>query len=313
MSGPAQNPLSLPPKNILFAIDFSPSSEAALAVARALAARSASTVHFVHVVAPEPKSQTPMDRASELDLERTDAEDAMQLLLGGESWSGIAHTSTVERGHVWEVLASVVEKKNIDLIVLGTHGRRGLKKLVLGSTAEQVIRMADCPVLTVGPHAKSADEPQPGPVLYATGFSSGARRALRCAASWARVNGSRLVLVHGVQPMVEVPPSDVDPMPVKAEFSAEVMAGAEAYAHRQLAELIAAEKLQELGPEIVVESGAPAEIILSTAQKKNAGLIVMGAHRAWSQWTQSMAAHLPWAMASVILCEAPCPVMTVRD
>jgi nucleotide-binding universal stress UspA family protein len=304
--------LSLPLKNILFATDFSPNSEAALAVVRALAVRSAPTVHFVHVVAPLPKSQAPIDRPPELDLEQADAEDAMQLLLAGESWRGIAHTSTVQRGHVSEVLASLVEEKNIDLIVLGTHGRRGLKKLVLGSTAEQVIRMADCPVLTVGPHAKHVDEAQsgPAPVLYATDFSAGARRALRCAASWARANRSRLVLVHAVQPMVEVPSGDVDPMPVKAEFSAEVMAGAEAYANRQLAELIAAEKLQELGPETVVAIGAPAGIILSTAQKKNAGLIVMGAHRAWSQ---SVAAHLPWAMASVILCEAPCPVMTVRD
>ena len=312
MSSSAQTPWFLPLKNVLFATDFSTNSEAALPVVRALASRSASTVHFVHVIAPEPRSPVPMDRPPELDQEQTDAEAALQLMLVGESWRGIAHTSTVERGHVSEVLASLVKEKNIDLIVLGTHGRRGLKKLVLGSTAEQVIRMAGCPVLTVGPHAKHADEAQSGaaPVLYATDFSASARYALRCAASWARANRSRLVLVHAVQPIVEAPSGDLDLMPVKAAFSTEVMASAEAYAHRQLAELIAAEKLQELDPETVVESGPPAEIILSTAREKNAGLIVMGAHRAWSQ---SVAGHLPWATAAVILCEAPCPVMTVRD
>ena len=299
-------------KNILFATDFSPSSEAAVPVLRALAARFASTVHFVHVVAPEVRSAVPKDKLPELDVQKTDAEDEMQFLLAGDRWKGIPHTSTVERGQVWKVLASLVEEREIDLIVLGTHGRRGLTKLVLGSTAEQVVRMAPCPVLTVGPYARLSDDAQAAdlPVLFATDFSSSARDALRYAACWARANGCRLVLLHAVQPVMDVPPGDVDPMPVKIAMSAEIAAGAGSYARRQMAELIAAERLEELEPEVIVASGPPAEIILATAQKKNAGLIVMGAHRAWSQ---SVAGHLPWATASAILCEAPCPVITVRD
>ncbi len=87
MSSSAQTPWSLPLKNVLFAADFSTNSEAALPVVRALASRSASTVHFVHVIAPEPRSPVPMDRPPELDQEQTDAEAALQLMLVGESWS----------------------------------------------------------------------------------------------------------------------------------------------------------------------------------------------------------------------------------
>ncbi len=312
MSSSAQNPSIPVLKNILFATDFSPSSEAAIPVVRALAARFAFTVHFVHVVTPEARTAVPMDSLPELDVEQTDAEDEMQLLLAGDRWRGIPHTSTVERGQVWKVIMSLVEVRNIDLIVLGTHGHRGLKKLVLGSTAEQVIRMAPCPVLTVGPHAKNENEvpAADAPVLFATDFSSGAHYALRYAAFWARANRSRLVLLHAVPPLMDIPPGDVDPMPLKAAMSVEVIAGAQAYARRQLAEMIAAENLQELEPETIVENWPAAEVILATAREKKAGLIVMGAHRAWSQ---SLAGHLPWATASAILCEAPCPVITVRD
>ena len=324
MSSSAQTPSAPALNNILFATDFSPSSEAAIPVVRALAARFASTVHFVHVVAPEVRTALPMGRPPELDVQQTDAEDEMQLLLAGDTWRGIPHTSRVERGQVSKLLASLVDERNIDLIVLGTHGRRGLEKLVLGSTAEQVIRMAPCPVLTVGPNANYANEAQAGsparlplagwggdaPVLFATDFSSGAHDNVRYAASWARANHSRLVLLHAVLPVMDVPPGDVDPMPLKAEMSAEVMAAATANARRQIAELIAAEKLQELETETIVENGPVAEVILATAREKRAGLIVMGAHRAWSQ---SIAGHLPWATAAAILCEAPCPVITVRD
>ena len=76
------------------------------------------------------------------------------------------------------------------------------------------------------------------------------------------------------------------------------------------AQLLAAEKLQALKPETIIESGPASDIILGVVQKQKAELIVMGAHRSWAH---SMAGHLPWATAAAILCEAPCPVLTVRD
>ena len=97
----------------------------------------------------------------------------------------------------------MVGRHAIDLIVLGSHGKHGLKKLVLGSAAEQIFRHADCPVLTVGPKVVA---PGPGEVafkhiLFATDFSAGSLRALPYALSLAEENQARLALLH-VTPLV---------------------------------------------------------------------------------------------------------------
>jgi nucleotide-binding universal stress UspA family protein len=300
-------------KNILFATDFSPCSQAALPFLHAIAARYGSTVHVIHVLAPESMIGVPLDRFPELDADRCTAQTAMSALLAGDSFRNIAHTTTVERGQTWEVLVSLVEKKHADLIVLGTHGRRGLKKLVLGSTAEEIFRRAPCPVLTVGPRTTNEDAVQASvaPILFATDFSSGSRHALSYALSLARASNSRLILLHAVPPAMEVVPTSVDGMAIDAEIVAQLVAAALSDARGQMAALISGdETLQELKPEVIVECGLAAEMILGIAESKHAGLIVMGAHRAS---LHSVAAHLPWAIASTVVCQAPCPVLTVRS
>ncbi len=243
---------------------------------------------------------------------RIDGDSAMEALLASDAFRDIAHTATVARGRVWEVLASLVEEKSVDLIVVGTHGRRGLKKLVLGSTAEQVFRLARCPVLTVGPRTTNADMAQASvaPVLFATDFSFGSRHALPYALSLARANHSRLILLHAVAPIMRFVTAAVDTEPVNMEITAELTAEALASARQQMSELISAEMKQESEPEVIVECGTPAETILRIAASKQAGLIVMGAHRAS---LHLVASHVPWATASAVVCEAPCPVLTVRS
>ena len=312
MSSSAQIPLVPALKNILYATDFSPSSQAALPYLRAIAERSGSAVHVVHVLPPEARTSVPMDEIPELDTEREIAESAMNTLLASLPFGDIAHTETIERGPLWEVLADFVEKKNIDLIVLGTHGRRGLKKLVLGSAAEQVFRNATCPVLTVGPQTVSEGTAPASiaTILFATDFSAGSHHALRYALSLARINNSHLILLHAVPPPMEMVPTSIDAVPVSIEIAAEITADALARARQQMAELISAATTKEFTPEIIVESGPAAEMILAIAQDRKADLIVMGAHRSSAS---SIATHLPWATASEVVCQAHCPVLTVRS
>ncbi len=301
-------------KNILFATDFSRCSQTALPYVHAIAERYASTVHAVHVLAPEPQTiGIPLDRYPELDADRYAARSAMNALLTSPFFENVAHTATVERGQLWEVLAPFMKEKNIDLIVVGTHGRRGLRKLVLGSVAEQVFRHAMCPVLTVGPNA--ADE-SPAvtnfkTVLFATDFSSGSQHALPYAVSLARANNSHLILLHALPVSIQALPGNMDQViSANWEVSAEVTADALGCARRQVAEMISAEIMKELNAEIIVECESAARMILDVAERKQAGLIVMGAHRASAH---SVAAHLPWATASAVVCHAPCPVLTVRS
>lgn len=313
MSSSARTMLVPSLKNILFATDFSPCSQIILPFLHSLAMRYGSTVHVVHVIAPEARTAVPMDRLPELDLDQSDAESALNAMQSGAYLNDIAHTATVERGEVWEVLASIVEEKKIDLIVLGTHGRRGLKKLVLGSTAEQVFRHAQCPVLTIGPHTTNLDMARANiaPILFATDFSAGSEHALPYAVSLARANHASLILLHAVPPSVAVQAGSVDAMVVaNVECTSELVANAVAAARRQMEALISPETKQELKPEIVIECAEAAALILNTAASQQVGLIVMGAHRASAH---SVAAHLPWATASYVVCEAHCPVLTVRS
>jgi nucleotide-binding universal stress UspA family protein len=277
-------------KNILFATDFSSCSQAALPYARAIAERFGSTVHLVHILTPEPMIELPLDRYPELDADKDVAESTMNTLLAGKPLGKLAYTAKVERGQLWDVLKTYIEEKSIDLIVLGTHGRRGLKKLVLGSVAEQVFRLASCPVLTVGPEAMHrVVDANFNTILFATDFYTGSQHALAYAVSMARASDAQLILLHAVVDSMEVP--DL------------------ALAGQRLADLISAETMHELKPEIIAAAGPAAETILKVARNKHADLIVMGAHHAG---VSSVAAHLPWTTASKVVGEAHCPTLTVR-
>jgi nucleotide-binding universal stress UspA family protein len=231
-----------------------------------------------------------LDRYPEFDGDKDAAQSTMKILLAGKPFGKVAYTATVERGMLWDVLEALIKEKSIDLIVLGTHGRRGLKKLVLGSVAEQVFRLASCPVLTVGPRAMHMGaEANFKTILFATDFSSGSQHALAYAAAMARANHSQLILLHAVSNSLEVP--DL------------------ALARQRVADLISAETMHELRPEIITAAGSAAETILKVAKSKYADLIVMGAHHAGAA---AVAAHSPWATASIVVCEAHCPTLTLR-
>jgi nucleotide-binding universal stress UspA family protein len=286
-----QTPVTPALKNILFATDFSPCSQAALPFARAIAERYGSTVHMVHILTPEPMMELPLDQIPELDADRDVAQKTMKTMLAGKPFGKVATTTTVERGPLWSVLAAILEEKHIDLMVLGTHGRRGLKKLVLGSVAEEVFRNAPCPVLTVGPEAirEGAVDTSFKTILFATDFYAGSQSALAYAISMARANNSHLILLHAV--------------PDSQETIDLALAG------QRMADLISAETMEELKPEIIAEYGSAAEKILNVANGKQVNLIVMGTRHAAMP---AVAAHLPWTTASRVVCEAHCPTLTVR-
>jgi len=312
MSSSEQSPFVPSLKNVLFATDFSPCSQAALPHLRAIAECYGSTIHAVHVLAPEPMLSVPLDMPRELDAEQDVAQVAMETFLAGKPFGDVAYTATVMRGPLWEVLAAFIEEKRIDLVALGTHGRRGLKKLVLGSVAEQIFRLARCPVLTVNPHTvtEGIANARIATILFATDFSSGSQRALPYAESLVRANSARLILLHAVTPVVRVMSADFGAGQPTMELSRELSDEAMAAAREQMAVMSSCQEIRELAPEIIVEGGEAADTILSIAKNKQADLIVMGAHRTSGSLITS---HLPWATASAVVCEAHCPVLTVRS
>jgi nucleotide-binding universal stress UspA family protein len=140
-------------KKILVATDFSEPAEAALAYGRAFARTFGATLYLLHVVddmyvrlggdayaAVLPELQEDVEREARQRLARIAAEDDVQSL---------AMEMIVTSGATAQAIVDYAEKENVQLIVVGTHGRGGVAHLLMGSVAERVVRTAHCPVLTV--------------------------------------------------------------------------------------------------------------------------------------------------------------------
>jgi nucleotide-binding universal stress UspA family protein len=140
---------------ILVPTDFSAASDAALAYAKLLAAQIGASLHLLHVFtdlytvaayAPEVYAPLPPE-ARERTLRHID--ERLQERLDTEEKRGFRGTTAIVTGLTAKEIVGYAEGNDIDLIVMGTHGRRGVAHLLLGSVAEHVVRTARCPVLTV--------------------------------------------------------------------------------------------------------------------------------------------------------------------
>ena len=283
-------------KHILFTTDFSSASESALTYAQALAERFGSTIHLLHVLEPAPYLGLPMDFTAPMDAQGHQAEQQMGQLLKSHPPRDIPHNSLLRRGPLWHVVADAIRHFQIDLVVTATHGRRGFQKLVLGSAAEEIFRRASCPVITIGPHieAPAAALPHDRSILYATDFSPSAQHALLYALELARRETCRLILLH-VLPQGDLAPGEVEELTDSTR--------------RQLRALVSPAVQLTQSIETRAVAGTPADCILSAAAEEKAGLIVMGARR---PALGGVTSHLPWATAHRVVCEAHCPVLTVR-
>lgn len=148
----------LPFKTILFATDFSPASKVAFEVAGALARDYHARLIALHVVEPV---QMGFSEYNAYVGPEEDKGRAMEML---KAIKAPAATVTIEHrlleGEAARVICETADETGADLIVLGTHGRSGLTRLVMGSVAEEVLRRAPCPVLTIrGPVPVKAPEP----------------------------------------------------------------------------------------------------------------------------------------------------------
>jgi len=181
-------------QNILFATDFSASAQLALSYTLNLAHRYDAEVYVVNVLPHMPFVETPQPDPEQTRLL---AQQQLTALVGSQSFRGVRHKELIEEGEVEKVLHGVVWKHHIDLIVIGTHGHKGLGKVLMGSVAEEVFRNAECPVLTVGPHATRWEiDGKLRHILYATDFGPESVHGLPYALSLAEENRARLTLLH---------------------------------------------------------------------------------------------------------------------
>jgi nucleotide-binding universal stress UspA family protein len=297
-------------KNVLFATDFSATSEAALPYATAISRRFGSTLHVAHVVSDTSILMMTggVDYVSMGTLyDDAQAEAKEKLLQITDRLEGIKQRTYVRHGQVWQNLSLIVEENQIDLIVLGTHGRTGLGKLLLGSVAEDILRHATCPVLTVGPKVSGRDR-LPAPqkndrdlapleldlreIVFATNFAPNSANIAQTAVSLAEEFHSRLTLVHVLEDYTQL---GTLPGPIEGSL-------------RRLRNLISPEASVQYTPATVLEFGSAPERILKVAGEREADLIVIGARSKAEVGTT----HLPWSTTHQVIAHAHCPVLTLR-
>jgi len=142
-------------KKILVPTDFSEPSDAALTYGRELAGRFDATVHVLHVTqsiylqALGAESFAAMAPQLEAEIEETARKQLDQLLIDSDKSGPPTKSALVISSAPALAIVDYAIENNIDLIVMGTHGRRALAHMVMGSVAERVVRTAPCPVLTV--------------------------------------------------------------------------------------------------------------------------------------------------------------------
>ncbi len=294
-------------QHLLVARDFSPCSERALAVGLDLAARTDATLHLVHaeVLHGDPYGK-PANPAGTLDKLRERLKEGVERDRDPTARYN-PESVAVEHAVVRDVAAApallrYAEEHDVDLVVLGTHGRRGLRRAVLGSVAEEVARLAPCSVLAV----RAGDEAfAPDTVLVAVDFSDGSRAALHHAARFAEVYGARLAILHVIEEISVPEFYDLGLVSVYTygpEFDERALRHLRVFAEEALGEDVAR------SASYYVKVGSPAGTVVDMTEKVEADLVVVG-----TRGLSGVRRLLLGSVAERVLRLAPVPVFVARS
>lgn len=296
-------------QEILAATDFSDHSLPAVRYALALSAKSGASLALLHVV----ELASSLSGMESVVLARTNTEISslvhtrLEALAQRETRNAEKVTTVVRTGKPFHEIALAASESAADLIVIATHGYTGAKRVLLGSTAERVVRHAPCPVLTIPTHTTPSRTFRTPPIklkkiLVPIDFSDISKDALPWAASWAAQFGAALILLH-----------------IEEEFPIDYLLGRELMSHTivplmkqaeaDLARIAASlSKSTGLNVSAVVRSGRPFEEICHAAKTLGADMIVLTTHG------HTGLQHV-WlgSTAERVVRHAHCPVLTVRE
>jgi nucleotide-binding universal stress UspA family protein len=289
------NPAGVGIHSVLIATDFSCCSTVALNLGLELAHDYQANAHVVFVLPSDdfliagPDAYVAAKDAARRDLLELKAElQRTHGYRGGEDY----HLFLME-GDVAQSILDCARQKKVDMVVVGTHGRGGLGKMLMGSVAEHVFRQSPMPVMTVGPHSYGAAHGfAPRNILLASDFTPASERAAHYACALARQHNAKLTMLHVVDPAELRGIAD----------RAEVMQGIK----EKLTALLGKD-VRGLQLCCRIEVGKLVPTILQTESEINADLLVMGVRP-----SSGLLDRLMWPHAYEIVREAACPVLTVR-
>lgn len=301
-------------QRILCPVDFSDSSQHAFRYAVAIANWYDAKLTMFHACAPVPMSAyatvASMMPAMPVGLEDdNEVRDTMKRLASTVAGTNVPIEIALGEGYPAAAIAAKAAEEKFDLIVIGTHGRSGFERLMLGSVTERVLRKAGCPVLTVPP---KAGDPTPAAavtfkrIVCAIDFSDCSMRALDYAMSLAQEANATLIVLHVIEPF---PLRHTEGETVISDFTLmrDYIAAAEEEGRALLAKAIPDAVRAYCQVETVQAVGKPYREILRLAATEASDLIVLGIHG-----RNPVDLLFFGSTAQHVVRGAACPVLTIR-
>jgi len=254
-------------ETILCPVDFFAASDAAVRYAAGLAGAYGARIHLLHVVnvVPVTAYEYAMDTTHIMKSMEASAEEEMVKLAATVRKAGINVGSQIRTGDVYEEIKQSIEDVKPHMVVMGTHGRRGVERWFMGSTTERLLRHSPVPVITITATGEKAEGPRFRRILVTTDFSEGTSDALAYAFSVAQENESQITLLHVVHDAAA---------DVSGKYRESLVQGVQ----KQLDDLVPTEAKAWCDVSTDVEIGVPYRIIVRMLEDEKIDLLVMNIH-----------------------------------
>lgn len=280
-------------ENVLFATDFSQASASALPYAANIAKDFGGRLWVCHIVKPTALAIGAPEAAPFLyQAEMETAKQGLAEVMQAPELEGARPKAIMLSGIFGDQLRNAINGNDIDLVVAGTHGHTGMRRLLLGSAVEEICRVSPRPVLTVGPDIGACSNSGFKTILYPSDLSSESTQALPYANGFAERYGAKVIFLHVV-------PSELATNPDAVQLEKPL---------RERARQMVEEKLGTFEKEFMIEPGEAVETILRVARERHADLIAMGIRNAFVPGVQ-----LRSSIAYRVITGAHCPVLTYRS
>jgi nucleotide-binding universal stress UspA family protein len=291
-------------ERILCPIDFSEFSRDALDHALALASWYRATLTLVHVVEPVPIDGMATGAAF-LPLPDSDkvADDIRDFARRAIGTADVSMDVLVAFGTPAIAIREHAERLHVDVVVVGTHGRSGFQRFLLGSVSERLLRTVAVPVLIVPPPVKKPETVIYETILCPVDFSDESMRALDYALSLAKESGARIILLHVLEGFLD----ERDPQQIRNVSVLEYLRDTEQEASERLRAAVSDETRVWAHPIERIARGRAYRQILATADDERAGLIVMGV-----RGRGALNRFLFGSTTEHVIREAHCPVLTLH-
>lgn len=282
---------------LLVPVDFSPHSRAAVETACRLAAVKGAEVRLLHAMHLLPVSVEHAVPESLWNDFRTRAIERLAEIEREVAGRGLAVSTRFEERDAADAIRAAAFESNVELIVMGSHGRRGVDRLLLGSVAERTVQNPPVPVMVVR-QREGAEDAGVGSILFATDFSEAAERAERIVAEWARLFGAQVEVFHAIRETA------VLFAPYAVAGSSDWEGELKESALRRIESVRARFEAQNISVKCRVVYGLASEEIIERAESTGSDLIVMG-----NQGYSNLQRFVLGSTAARVLRHAPCHVL----